>query len=317
MMHSAWALTTGTFVVLLARERYHLVLWVGFFLALTWTSTLFFGRAVAGEPGTPPGLVHEVTSYVTRVLYQETLFFLIPFYTYSTVIGSPNVVFMALLLGLAVLSCVDLVFDRWLRTRPVFALTFFAIVAFAAVNLLLPLLIGLRPRFAAPAAALLALGGAAPLAFRATGDRRRVRLQLAAAGMFLLAVAMGLPGLIPPVPLRMTRATFTSGIERNTLTPVDTLVDHVSSERAGGALFVLVEVFAPSALPTNVSFEWWRDGDLLRVSREVGITAHAAGFRVWDGWHSTSGPLLPGRYRVVLQTGGRRVFGVVTLRVDP
>ena len=315
MLHSAWALTTGTVIVLLARERYHLVLWVGLFLALTWTSTLFFGRA-AVEPGAPPGLVHEVTSYITRVLYQETLFFLIPFYTYSTVIGSPNVLFMALLLGLALLSCVDLVFDRWLRTRPVFALMFFAIVAFAAINLLLPLLIELRPRFAAPAAALLAVGGAAPLALRTVGNRRGVQLQLAAAGVVLLAVATGLPELIPPVPLRMTRATFTSGIERTTLELADTLADHVSAAKVGGSLFVLVEAFAPSALPANVRLEWRRDGELLRLSREIGIIAHASGFRVWDGWHPTSGTIPPGRYRVVLETAGRRVFGVVTLQVD-
>jgi hypothetical protein len=289
---------------------------VGLILALTWTSTLFFGRAVAPEAGGPPGLLHEVTSYVTRVLYQETLFFLVPFYAYSTVIGSPNVLFMALLLALAVLSCVDLVFDRWLRTRPVFALIFFAVVAFAAINLLLPLLIGLRPRFSAPVAALLAVGGAVPLALRAAGGRHKVHLPLAAAGLVLLGIAVGWPGLIPPVPLRMTSATFASGIDRTTLALADSLDSQVSSAKVGGSLYVLVEVFAPSALPANVRLEWQRDGETLRVSREVGITAHAAGFRLWDGWHPASGPIPPGRYRVVLQTAGQRVFGVASLRVD-
>src|SRR3989304_9671214 len=85
MLHSAWALTAGTVIGLLARERYHLVLWVVLFLALAWASTLFFGRAAAAEPGAPPGFVHEVTSYVTRLLYHATLFFLLPFYAYSTV----------------------------------------------------------------------------------------------------------------------------------------------------------------------------------------------------------------------------------------
>jgi hypothetical protein len=163
---------------------------------------------------------------------------------------------------------------------------------------------------------LLAVGGAAPLALRAAGPRRGVRLRLTAVAVVLLAVAVGLPGLVPPVPLRMTRATFASGIERTTLELTDTLGDHVSSAKAGTSLFVLVEVFAPSALPANVRLEWRRDGELLRVYREVDITAHAGGFRVWDGWHPTSGPIPPGRYRVVLQTAGRRVFGVVTLQVD-
>ena len=313
MLHSAWALTTGTVILLLARERYHLVLWVVLFLALTWSSTLFFGRVTGVDAKRPPGFLHEVTSYVTRVLYQETLFFLLPFYAYSTVIGSPNVLFLGLLGGLALLSCIDLLFDRWLRTRPVFALTFFAIVAFAAINLLLPLLVGLRPRFAAPAAALLAVGGAVPLALRTAQTRLGVRLRLLAAAVVFIAVALGLPELIPPVPLRLERATFASGIDSKTLALADTLPQHAAP--GGRGLFVLVRVFAPSALPVHVQLEWRRDGELLRVSREVGIVAHAAGFRVWDGWHPPSGSVSPGRYRVVLRTSGGRVFGVAKLTV--
>lgn len=315
MLHSAWALTAGTVIVLLARERYHLVLWVVLFLVLAWTSTLYFGRVVIADEGAP-GLMHELTSYITRVLYHETLFFLLPFYAYSTVVDSPNVFFVVLLAGLAVVACIDLPFDRWLRTRPVFALVFFTVVAFAAINLLLPLLVGLRPRFAAPVAALLAIGAAAPLALRTAPKTLGARMRLMAAAVVILVVAVGFPSLIPPVPLRLERATFASGIERSTLTQVDTLTDHVPSTQLGGALVVLAEVFAPSALPVSVRLEWWHDGELVRVSREVGITAHAEGFRVWDAWHPESGSVPPGRYRVVLRTGERRVFGVVDLTVD-
>jgi hypothetical protein len=315
MLHSAWALVAGTVIVFFARERYHLVLWVVLFLALAWTSTLYFGRAGTVKEGGPPGLLHEATSYFTRVLYQETLFFLLPFYAYSTVIGSPNVLFLVLLGGLGLLSCIDLVFDRWLRTRPVFALMFFTIVAFAAINLLLPLLLGLRPRFAAPAAALLSVGGAAPLALRAAAKGWGVRIRLAAAAVVVLTVALRFPGLIPPVPIRLERATFASGIDRNTLALPDSLPDHVSSAQTGGSLFLLVEVFAPSALPATVRLEWRRGGDLLRVSRDIAITAHASGFRVWDRWRPSSGSVPPGSYWVLLLTGGRRVFGVAELTV--
>jgi len=315
MLHSAWALIAGTAIVLLAREHYHFVLWVVFFLALAWASTLYFGRVVAEKDGLPPGLFHEVTSYLTRHVYQETLFFLLPFYAYSTVIKSPNVLFLVFLGGLAVLSCIDLLFDRWLRTRPVFGLTFFAIVTFATINLLLPILVGLPPHLAAPAAALLSIVATTPLALRAGAEGLSGRIRLVAAAVVMLAVVLGFPGLIPPVPLRLERATFTSGIDRTTLAPADSLTEPVLSSEIGSSLFVIVEVFAPSALPATVNLEWKRDGELLRVSREVGITAHAAGFRVWDGWHPSSGPVPPGRYRVVLLTSGRRVFGVAELTV--
>jgi hypothetical protein len=319
ILHSVWALTVGTAIVLVAQDRYYLVLWVVVFLVLAWALTLFLGRATAegiADGARSPGLIHEVSSYVTRVMYQQTLFFLLPFYAYSTVVGSPNVVFLGLLGGLAVLSCIDLVFDRWLRTRPVFALAFFAVVAFAAINLLLPLLVGLPPRFSAPAAALLAVGGAAPLALRTMRTRFHARLWLVGVAIVILVVPVGLPGVIPPVPLRMQQATFASDIDRGTLEMADTFLERVSATDVGDALFVLVAVFAPTALPANVQLEWWRDQELLRVTREIAITANAASFRVWDAWRPASGTVSPGRYRVVLRTVERQVFGVATLMVD-
>ncbi len=311
-----WAMASGTAVVVLARERYRLVPWVVLFLALTWGSALFFGRATAALEAGPPGLVREVTSYITRVLYQETLFFLLPFYAYSTVPDSANVVFLGLLAGLAVLSCVDLLFDRWLRTRPVFALSFFALVAFAALNLLLPLLLGLRPRLAIPVAALTAAAGAGVLALRTAPRGWGVRLRLAGAGALIVGVVVGFPELIPPVPLRLEGYAFSTGMNRRTMTLPDTLRGRVPAARLDGSLVVVFEVFAPTALPATVQLEWRRDGRLVRTSRDVSITAHAAGFRVWDGWHPPSGAVPPGHYRVVLESSGRRVFGVARLVVE-
>ena len=176
------------------------------------------------------------------------------------------------------LSCIDLLFDHWLRTRPEFGLMFFAVVAFAAINLLLPLVVGIRPRFAAPAAALLSIGERRSAGSAHGTERPGIRLRLTAAAVVLLAVAVGLPGLIPPVPLRMEEATFASGIDSETLALADTLpIRGRFGGGVGGSLFVLVEVFAPSALPAHVRLEWRRDGELFRLSREVGIIAHAAG----------------------------------------
>jgi hypothetical protein len=314
IVHSVWSLLVGTAIVVLAHERYHLVVWVGLFLVLAWAVTLFFGLSTA-ETDHPPSLVDELTSYVARALYQETLFFLIPFYAASTVIGSLNMLFMVLLVGLAVLSCVDLLFDRWLRFRPVFALTFFAIVAFAALNLLLPILLEFPPSLATPVAGVLAVGGVVPLGFRAVHENRRAGLRLVAAAVVLLTATLGLPRVIPPVPLRLQTATFASGIDRGTLALADTLTDQVRSKDLNDALFLLVQVFAPSTLPASVRLEWRRDGTLLRVSRDVRITAHAAGFRVWDGWRAPSQSVPPGTYSVVLRTAGDRAFGRATLTV--
>jgi hypothetical protein len=337
-LHSFWALATGVAVILLARERYGFVPWVVGFLLLTWASTMFFGRrareeAEAGPPEQPsppegevtsadvvspvPDLRTEATSYVTRTMYQETMFFLLPFYAYSTVVGSPNVTFVIVLGGLALLSCLDLLFDRWLRTSPVMSLVFFSVVAFAAVNLLLPLLVPVDPSMATRIAAAVAVGSSVPLALRGSTGRRWGMVPIAVVSSVLLAVAIGFPRLVPPVPLRLEDATFSAGFERDSLLPIDTVYDGVDAEDLGGSLFVLAEVFAPTVVPTRVSIRWELDGEVVRESREVDIVAHRLGFRVWDAWAPEEGRIPPGRYDAVMVTRGARFFGSASLVVDP
>lgn len=318
-VHSVWALLTGIVVLLLARERYGFVPWVVGFLALTWASTLYLSRRATSE-GTeegprdgPPGVAEEVTSYVTRGLYQETLFFLLPFYAYSTVVRSPNVLFLVLLGGLALLACLDMLFDRWLRTSPVFGLVFFATVAYAAINLVLPMLIGLSPSVATVVAASIAVGSAVPLVARGSEHRPRERVRLVVAAGVILAIAIGVPGLVPPVPLRLEEAAFATGIERETLELSGVLARQADASDIEGVLIVRARVFAPSAVPTQVSLDWKRDGEIIRTSREIEITAHDVGFRIWDSWRPEEGSVPPGRYEVILRTPGHRVFGIVDL----
>lgn len=327
MFHSAWALTTGALVAYFSHERYQLVGWVALALAITWASTLYFGRTAAmvgveeadvrkaakGEP--TPTLMHEVTSYLTRSMYQETLFFLLPFYAYSTVVQSPNVLFLILLGALAIFSCIDLPFDRWLRTKPMFGFAFFAIVAFAALNLLLPLVFGMGVRLATPAAAVIAILVSLPLVWRSLDDQRRARLKLSAAALSMAVITIGFPVLIPPVPLRLLSTTFSTSIERETLTVTDTLPAVTTPTAVGSTLVVVVHIFAPTDLPARVHLVWRRDDELLRTSRDVEVTAHATGFRAWDSWSASSGNVPTGDYEVVLETSEGRVIGEARLRV--
>jgi len=303
-------------VLWLAHERYGFVYWVVGFLGLTWLSTLFFGRAREDGPQTRGERVKRgLASYLTRVLYQETLFFLLPFYAYSTVVPSWNLGLLVLLAVLAVLACLDLVFDRWLRTSPVFSLVFFASVAFAALNLLLPMLLSLDPALATPAAGVGALLTALPLAAR--GELRSVRatLGLGAAALATLGLVLGFPQLVPPVPLRLQAVQFAAALDRETLEPVDPIGEEATLAELDGRLVVLARVFAPAAMPARVSVDWYRDDEPLRSSREVRITAHAGGFRLWDVLRPDSGEMEPGLYRVVLRTAGGRAFGSSRLRL--
>lgn len=310
-LHSVWALATGVLVLWLAHERYDFVYWVVGFLVLTWASTLYFGRRRddPGDVAFRTRFGRGLASYLTRVLYQETLFFLLPFYAYSAVIPSWNLGFLALLGVLAVLACLDLVFDRWLRESPVFSLVFFTSVTFGVLNLLIPMLFGTAPAAAAPLAAVASLLVAMPIVARQPHRSRGTTLRLGLAAIVILGVAAFGRPLIPPVPLRIQEVVFAADLDRETLEPQREIGNVAASDALGGRIVVLARIFAPANVHARISLDWYRDGVLLRSAREVEIVAHEGGFRVWDALQDDGGELPAGGYRVVLRTADHRVFG--------
>jgi hypothetical protein len=258
--HSVWALAQGVAVAVLAENRPEFWAWVLGFLALTWGSTLLFCRAELVRRR-PASLRVGVASYATRVIHQETLFFLLPFYVRSTTLDSWNVAFTIALAALALLACLDLTFDRWLRRSAAFAATFFFAVAYAALQLLLPLVGRVPFGIAQQLALALALASAVALVGLPRGPRRRERLLGALPAAALTLALLAAPLAVPPAPLRIAAFEF---------------------EELAASVRATARVAAPVPLPVHVTIEWSRARQPLRSSRDVSITAHGAGFRVWD-----------------------------------
>ncbi len=317
--HSVWAMASGAVVVVLARERYELVPWVVAFLGLTWLSTLLFTRAgLRASSSRAARLSRGVASYLTRVMYQETLFFLLPFYLASTTLGSLNACFTAVLGVLAVLACLDLVFDRLLREHPVFAFSFFALVTFAALNFLLPLLLALRLGIAMPVAAGGSFAAAIPLAFG--GQRKTDVTRVIGLGSALCLVAAAvllLRAAVPPVPLRLVSSTFARGIDRASLVLEQPFVGSVRLGQLNGVLVYGCRVVAPSRLPAMLELDWTLDGEPLHQSRQLEIVAHNGGFRLWDSTRRAHHAPRTGRYVVTVVTNDGQLVGRARLEVVP
>jgi hypothetical protein len=289
--HSLWALAQGAVVAVVAEERPDFAAWVLGLLALVWLSTLFFCRSglVADRPGS---LRVGFASYATRVVYQQTLFFLLPFYVRSTTLASPNLAFTLALAALAALACLDLSFDRWLRRSATFAATFFFAVAYAALQLLLPLALRVPYVLAQPLALGLALGASIAsvgLAREPAPLRRLAGTLPVAAVAALLGLA---PLLVPPAPLRVAAVVF------------EDLAQNVRAT---------VRVAAPVPVPVDVTVRWRQGAALLRTSRGVSITAHDAGFRVWDELARARVDARAGSVRVEVLTGTGQLLGAFVL----
>ncbi|HYM59425.1 MAG TPA: DUF5924 family protein [Thermoanaerobaculia bacterium] len=317
-LHSAWALITGIGVLVLAHNRYGFLRWVVLFIALTWGSTLFFARFAAPESSRAMRFAQGVVSYLTRVMYQETLFFLIPFYFYSATFPSWNFLYLLLLAGLAVLSCFDLLFDRFLRESKPFALAFFAFVSFSALQFFLPLLLRVRVDYAAYLAAGVAFIAAGALAHTWTDLRLRWRLVLLAVGLVAaLAVVRLIRPVLPPVPLRMTRLTYAGAVDRHTLkTPGDFRGTIPIEQLRTGRLCAVATIFSPEAIPARIQIRFLdRDGKVLRESRTPNLNATPRGFRVWDCLPGGKKGFAPVSYRAEVWTGEGQLLGRGDIRI--
>src|SRR5262244_757785 len=82
-----------------------------------------------------------VMTYALKNLYQGMLFFLLPFYWKSTTFGAPNAWFVVLLGACALLSTLDIVFDRVLFRVRALASVFHGVALFGCLNLVVPALV--------------------------------------------------------------------------------------------------------------------------------------------------------------------------------
>jgi hypothetical protein len=145
-LHSAYALALGAGVVAFARKGFDHARWLAVSLGLAWLLVVLLFRIRGAQPRgfdatdrrTRAGFY--VMTYALKNLYQGMLFFLLPFYWKSTTMNAANGWFVVLLAGCAVVSTLDIVFDRVLMRWRSVASIFHGIALFACLNLVIPAL---------------------------------------------------------------------------------------------------------------------------------------------------------------------------------
>lgn len=142
-LHSAYALALGVGVMFFAQKGLTHARWLPITLGLLWIILLVFFRwyGAGRSQSVPDGqgkLRFYVMTYVLKNLYQGMLFFLLPFYWRSAVFGSTSQWFVALLGVCALLSTLDVVFDRVLMKWKIAASAFYFLTLFCCLNLVIP-----------------------------------------------------------------------------------------------------------------------------------------------------------------------------------
>ncbi len=250
-LHTAYALALGAFVATFAQKGFERARLLALSLTAAWLLVVFFFRFFG--TGTQqdfmtawPGARRRffIMSYFMKNLFQSMLFFLLPFYWKSSSYAAGTYAVFAGLAACAVLSTLDLVFDRILLRFKFVASAFFALTLFGCANLVIPALLPETPIIVV----LLVAGGLALTALVLFHVALATLKRPVALGAFAAFLGLGLLGLysgrtrLPPVPVYLVESGVGTKLREDGKLESELAVIRTTSLAEGGTLYAVAEV---------------------------------------------------------------------------
>jgi hypothetical protein len=313
-LHSFYALAFGIGIMWLGTQKFAYLRITIFHLSFIWISSLFLPK-VLNYPRLPARWVPRVrllVNYFNKNFYQQMMFFVLPIYYASATLYSRNMIFVLLVGVSAILSTLDIVYDRHLSVSRTLTAIFFAFNLFALINVMLPVLWSVSNTWATRLSALFsALAFLSLFHPLSQSKRRRRALGLLMIAMWLAAVELG-RAFIPPAPLRLASAEFGTGFQHETLS-LDGKIMEVAPGRLA-RLYGLTAIKAPLGLEENVQHRWYQNGRLIWASPFYNVTGgREQGFRLWTACNFENVTAAT-EIRLDLETEGGQLIGRAVLK---
>jgi hypothetical protein len=279
-LHSAYALGLGITVVTFAQKGFDHARWLAVTASAAWLLVVLFFRLFGS--GSKQSHAHAAPkvklkffamTYALKNLYQGMLFFLLPFYWKSTTFDSPNAWFVVLLGACALLSTLDIVFDRVVFKFRALASVFHGVALFGCLVLVVPALFPdtrtLTSLLVAVAITVIAFW-TIHMDLKMLRDKRWLALFAATLGG-AIAVAYGARTAVPPVPMYLAHGAVGPmllpdgrlGMEVRDLHP--SVIDK---------LIAITDVVVPGGKGDRLLHVWRHDGS--EVHRATESTLHVA-----------------------------------------
>jgi hypothetical protein len=318
-LHSLWALAFGIGVMWLGARNVAYLRIAVIHVAFIWVTSMALPFIVRGGGFSRPWRrrAQLVINYLNKNFYQQLLFFILPVYWLSTTTSSRNVLFVVLLATAALLSTMDLVYDRHLAVRRVLTALFFAFAVFAGAAAALPILWQIRSVPALWMAAAIAATGATTLVM----SEKRIDWQrtwfgggLIVLGLFLI-VEYGRP-FIPPAPLRIQDAAFGTEVDLRNGPAIRKAIAATPTDPRG-QVYVVTAIYALTGLHDRVRHVWFQGEQPIKRSRWYDVDGgRKEGYRLWTPL-SLSPDLAGKALRVDVETEGGQLIGRAHLAAAP
>jgi Family of unknown function (DUF5924) len=313
-LHSLYALLLGIGVMWLGKRNFAYVRVAVIHLSFIWLSSLILPKLL-NHPRLAQRWASKlqlVVNFFNKNFYQQMLFFVLPIYYASTTLGSLNVVFVMLVGLSALLSTLDLIYDRHLSVRRNLAAGFFAFNLFALINVMLPILWSVSNTQTTRIGGVLAFAGFLSLAYPTSQSIiRRIACVLGIGFIILGVVELG-RAFIPPAPLSLASAEFGTAFDRESLQMVSPLtkLNSTGPLRLDG----LTAIKAPLGLREKLQHRWYENGKLICPSPFYNVVGgRDEGFRLWTGCAFSN---IPPRaeLRLDIETEGGQLVGQAKLK---
>jgi hypothetical protein len=281
-LHSLYALALGIVVMALGNRNFSYLRVAVFHIGFIWITSLLLPKFL--QSPRPAGIwarrFRLIVNYLNKNLYQQMLFFVLPVYYASATVSSPNIAFVALVGLSALLSTLDVVYDRHLAAKRRLTAGFFAFNLFALVNVMLPILWSVSNILTTRISAVAAFLGFLSLGYpRSSSVARRISMVIAS-GLIILGGQEAGRSLIPPAPLRLGVVELGTEFDRESLRVLSPL----SELRTDGParFYGLTAIKAPLGLREMLQHRWYVNGRLVCASPFYNVVGgREAGFRLW------------------------------------
>lgn len=285
-----------------------LVSWV-FLVLENWLRESFKSRFGLNIP---PALMH----YLTQLVHQESLFFVLPFFLAVTTWNHTQAGFTALLILCALISVIDPLYYKQLAPRRSLFVIFHALALFAVLLVALPILLQLTTGqslvFALIASLLFSLPSLVKFIANGRWWRRPLMMLMLAA---LAAVLWQVPSLVPPAALRLTEFNLVQQVDREQRTHSIHInrLDVQSLKRDG--IYAWTAIRAPRGLQEKIHHLWIHNGkqvDRITLNIEGGSEQ---GYRAWT--QKLNFPEDPvGKWQVKVVTDSGQLIGIKRFTVE-
>ncbi|MGX5173249.1 DUF5924 family protein [Aliikangiella sp. IMCC44653] len=254
--------------------------------------------------------------FVTQLIHQESLFFVLPFFILTTTWNSGQAVVTISLIILALTSIIDPIYYQWLSKRRVLLMLFHGVTLFVVLLTVLPIVLQLSTYESYQYATLATLVLLFPTLYKLGTEKSKFSGTVIAVSVsVVLSVGVWYGRYwVPPASLWLTHFKVDSSLnEAEQHSPG--IVKLTQQQLHQHGLYAYTAIRAPRGLVEDVTHQWFLD-DVLVDSIPLKIAGgRKAGYRTWT--HKNNFPKnSAGQWKIQVVTSSGQMIGLHRFSVD-